>query len=233
MDKNSNLYLVSYAAIMTIIVAVMLSAISEVLKAPQQKNELLAQKKDILKSVGMDTVQDIEAYYAQHIKGIVINDKGEELEGIDELSINLKNEYAKPDPDKRRYPLFIYNGPGGEEYYIVPLRGFGLWGAIWGYVALENDLNTVKGVAFDHESETPGLGAEIKTDWFQQQFVGKKIFDGDQFVGVIVKKGKIDDPSHEVKSISGATMTSNGLTKMIQDGLKVYLPYFEKLKKES
>lgn len=219
---------------MTIIVAVLLSAISEVLKAPQEKNELLAQKTDILKSVGMDEVPDIETFYAKNIDGIVINNKGEVIEGLDPLSINLKVENAKKDAASRNYPLFIFNNPAGKKNYIVPVRGFGLWGAIWGYVALEDDLNTIKGVAFDHESETPGLGAEIKTDWFQKQFVGKKIFDNDDhFVGVIVKKGRIDDPTHEVKSISGATMTSNGVTKMLQDGLKAYLPYFEKLKKTS
>ncbi len=218
---------------MTIIVAVLLSAISEVLKEPQQKNELLAQKNDILKSVGMDTVPDIETFYAQNIEGMVINDKGEILEGLDPLSINLKVEAAKKDPATRNYPLFVFNNPAGSKNYIIPVRGFGLWGPIWGYVALEDDLNTIKGVAFDHETETPGLGAEIKTDWFQAQFVGKKIFDNDQFVGVVVKKGRIDDPSHEVKSISGATLTSNGVTAMLRDGLKAYLPYFEKLKKTS
>ncbi len=219
---------------MTIIVAVLLSAISEVLKAPQQKNELLAQKNDILKSVGMDTVPDIETFYAENIEGIVINNKGDILEGLDPLSVNLKVEASKKDPASRNYPLFIFNNPGGSKNYIVPVRGFGLWGAIWGYVALEEDLNTIKGVAFDHESETPGLGGEIKTDWFQNQFVGKRIFDkNEQFVGIIVKKGRIDDPNHEVKSISGATLTCNGVTEMLRDGLKAYLPYFEKLKKTS
>jgi len=115
----------------------------------------------------------------------------------------------------------------------VPLRGKGLWDAIWGYVALESDLNTIKGITFDHKGETAGLGAEITTDWFKNRFVGERIFnESEELVGVIVTKGytanKVGD--NRVNSISGATITGDGVTDMLQERLSRYLPYFNQKK---
>jgi Na+-transporting NADH:ubiquinone oxidoreductase subunit C len=128
--------------------------------------------------------------------------------------------------------LYVANY-AGETYYIVPLRGKGLWDAIWGYVALESDLNTIKGITFDHKGETAGLGAEITTDWFKNRFVGERIFnESEELVGVIVTKGytanKVGD--NRVNSISGATITGDGVTDMLQERLSRYLPYFNQKK---
>lgn len=121
-----------------------------------------------------------------------------------------------------------------QVFYIIPVRGKGLWGPIWGYIALEGDMNTVYGVSFGHKSETPGLGAEIETVKFQQQFNGKKIFDQDgDFVSIkAVKGGALPDNIHGVDAVSGATITSDGVTEMFRRTLSNYIPYFKKTKSQ-
>ncbi len=114
---------------------------------------------------------------------------------------------------------------------MVPVRGKGLWGPIWGYMALESDLNTISGAVFDHKGETPGLGAEINTDWFQEPFTGKTIFDeSGKFVSITVVKGGADpsDP-HGVDGISGGTITSKGLEEMLADCLAGYVNHFQEI----
>ena len=116
----------------------------------------------------------------------------------------------------------------GSEFYVIPLRGAGLWDAIWGYIALDQDLNTIKGVVFDHKGETPGLGAEITQAWFQERFHDKKIEDASgDFVGVSVLKSGSQGNDNAVDAISGATITSRGVEDMIKERLAHYLPYFK------
>ena len=121
----------------------------------------------------------------------------------------------------------------GTNYYVIPLRGSGLWDAIWGYVAIKEDLNTIEGVIFDHKGETAGLGAEITTDWFQNSFENEKIKnDQGDIVGVEVKKGYgggNDKSDNQVNAISGATITGDGVTKMMKERLSKYKPFFQKL----
>ena len=129
----------------------------------------------------------------------------------------------------RVYPLYIYENDG-QQFYIVSVYGKGLWDAIWGNIALKSDLNTIAGVSFDHKGETPGLGAEIKDNpAFGAEFKGKTLFDGTDFVSVAVVKGK-GKGMHEVDGISGATVTSVGVSDMIDEGMQPYLPYLENLK---
>ena len=119
------------------------------------------------------------------------------------------------------------------KYYIVPLRGAGLWDAIWGYIALEDDMTTIKGAVFDHKGETAGLGAEITQQWFQDRFKGEKIYDAEGvLVGINVSKTNndpqgADKEDHEVDAISGATITGDGVTDMISERLAHYTPYFK------
>ncbi len=132
-------------------------------------------------------------------------------------------------------PIYKVN-KDGEIIYIFPLLGTGLWGPIWGNIALSDDLNTIVGVTFDHKGETPGLGSEIITDDFTNQFIGKKIFDdNNQFTSIIVKKGGVktlaqDQQIHGVDAISGGTITCNGVNDMLKDVIESYLPYIEKQK---
>ena len=119
----------------------------------------------------------------------------------------------------------------GESYFVVPMEGNGLWGAIWGYISIDKaDCNTVKGVVFDHASETAGLGAEITKPKFRDQFKGKQIFEGDTFTSVEVVKGSANGSNHGVDGISGSTKTCNGVTEMLNKCLSGYTKYFQSLK---
>ncbi len=131
-------------------------------------------------------------------------------------------------------PLYISNIDGSEKY-IIPLRGTGLWGPIWGYISLDNDMNTVYGAVFDHKAETPGLGAEINRDFFEKPFNGKRIFnlEGDFVSIAVVKGGAKENDYHGVDGISGGTITSDGVTAMLKERLDKYLPYFENKMKEN
>lgn len=226
MDKNSNLYIIMYAAVLTVTVAVVLSLISESLKEPQARNELLDRKTEILKSVGKADVEDIEGFFAERIDGKVINASGEIVDTVQAIDVVLAQEAKKP-ADQRLYPFYIYTADDRTEKYIIPMRGSGLWGPIWGNIALNSDLETIAGVSFGHESETPGLGAEITTDDYQGQFPGLSLYRNGQFVGIESKKGELRYPQNQVPVISGATITADGVSAMIRSDLSNYLEYFK------
>lgn len=134
---------------------------------------------------------------------------------------------------ERNLPVYVCSHENGNTYYILPMRGKGLWGPVWGYVALENDLNTIYGTVFDHSKETPGLGAEITESWFEKSFVGKRLFDDQQnFKSVqVVKSGSGKEPLHNVDAITGGTITSKGLEAMVFDCLEAYVPFMTKNRK--
>jgi Na+-transporting NADH:ubiquinone oxidoreductase subunit C len=220
-----------YAAVMVIIAAAILSGAAIVLKKPQQKNVEIEKKSNILTSVnkGLDAgnVEDkttyIETEYAKYItNSYVVNSKGDKLEG-NAFTVDLHKELAKPE-DQRNLPVFECRDDDGTIKYVLPVRGKGLWGPIWGYVALENDMNTVYGANFDHKGETPGLGAEINQKAFSDPFTGKKIFDETgNFVSIqVVKGGATPGDIHGVDAISGGTITSKGLEDMLKDNLSLY-----------
>ena len=196
--KASNLYTFIYASVMVIIVAAVLSFAATKLKPYQEKNIAIAKKLDILKSVKLgDEVNDapdkdsyIEELFDKYIpESLVVNGKGEVLSGIDAFDIKIKEQLDK-DPAEMTLPVFVCIKDNGVTNYIFPVYGKGLWGPIWGYIAMEEDLISIYGVTFDHKAETPGLGAEINRDFFMDQFKGKKIFDqSDKFVSVKVVKG--------------------------------------------
>ena len=239
MKNFSNTYIFLFAAGMVIIVASFLSFISESLKPYQARNVEIEKKQDILGSVrmseGVATATDkntyVEEQYAKFIrKSLVVNSKGEVVEGLDAFLVtdNLKEEMKKP-PEGRNLPLFLFTDEQGEVKYIIPVRGKGLWGPIWGYVALDDDFNTIYGAVFDHKGETPGLGAEIREEWFEQEFQGKNLYDENgKFVSVeVVKGGTSDDNPYGVDAISGGTITSKGLQNMIFDNILPYDAFFK------
>lgn len=220
---------------MTVISAVLLAMSSEGLKPFQDANVALEKRTNILASVkrkGLDK-KSINDIYSKQVQELVINSKGDVLDGEKAFGIVLKEELAKHDAD-RKLPLYIYTEKDGSKYYVLPTQGTGLWGPIWGYVSVTSDFNTVYGAFFDHKGETPGLGAEIGNEPFQEQFTGKKILDeNNQFVSVrVFKKGTSGSTAkvNYVDGISGGTITSKATDKMISDWLKLYLPYFEKSK---
>lgn len=233
-NTNSNGYTITYVAVMTVIVAVCLALAATGLKEKQDYNVEIATKTDILKAVNMDKAGNIEEVFNDQIKQVVIDAEGNVKEGMDALTIDVKKESKKPVAE-RSLPLFIFTNKEGAKNYIIPLRGFGLWDEIWGYVALGSDMNAIVGVAFDHKAETPGLGAEIKDNpTFGEQFIGKTIFnESNDYTSVAVIKGELSDPEHQVHSISGATMTSTGVSNMLYKDITNYLAYFKKLRSNS
>ncbi len=237
MKSYSNTYIFIFSTVMVIIVATLLTFVSESLRPYQEKNIEVEKKLDILRSVNLagevnqvkDKARYVEEEYARNItKSLVINEAGELLEGEEAFTISMKEQLSKS-PEERKLPIFIYTSPEGKEINIVPLQGKGLWGPIWGYISFREDMSTVYGATFSHAKETPGLGAEIAQDFFQDQFIGKKIFDeGNKFVSVKVLKGGTDpDDPHAVDAISGGTITSVALQKMLYVCLGNYETYFK------
>ena len=226
MDVNKNSYTIGFAAVMVIIVAALLSSAAIGLKPFQDKNIEQEKKQNILKSVGVEVCREqAEVIYSDYIKQqLVLNSKGEIKEGKSAFDVNLAKELKK-DIKVQDLPLYIAE-VDGETKYIIPLRGKGLWGPIWGFISLNDDLNTISAAVFAHKSETPGLGAEINTAKFQNPFTGKTIFDGIEFTSVAVVK-VIDNEKNQVNGISGGTITSVGVSKMIEERLEKYLPYFK------
>ncbi|MCL1821868.1 MAG: NADH:ubiquinone reductase (Na(+)-transporting) subunit C [Prolixibacteraceae bacterium] len=223
MNKNSNTYTFIYASVMVIIVAAVLSVAATVLKPLQTDNQNIEKMQNILASVNINaTAAEAKEVYAQRItKSYVVNSKGEEVQG-DAFNIDLKVEKAKPLAN-RALPVFECKTDEGVKY-IFPMRGAGLWGPLWGYVSLNDDLNTIYGANFSHEGETPGLGAEISTSAFQGMFKGKTIFDASgKLVSIIVAKSNENAPAaHKVDAISGGTITSKGLQQMLLEDFQSY-----------
>jgi Na+-transporting NADH:ubiquinone oxidoreductase subunit C len=232
MNVNKNSYTIGFASVMVIIVAALLAYTSISLTPYQDRNIELEKKQNILQSVGVEVERDnSEIIYSQYIKEeLILDDKGNVLDGS-AFDVDLGVEVKKNIADQK-LPLYISILEDSSRCFIIPLRGKGLWGPIWGYIALKEDVNTVFGAVFAHKSETPGLGAEINQSFFQEPFSDKKIFNSDdEFVSITVIKGGAPDGSmHAVDGISGGTITSDGVTDMIKERVSRYLPYIEKNK---
>ena len=240
MRSFSNTYIFVFSLIMVTIVAVLLSFVSMQLKPRQEMNIQIEKKQDVLRSVGkaenVAEVDDKDSYINEEFATFITDSYVVDYEGnrveADAFAVmlGLDAEIRKP-REERNYPVFVYSENGGEKKYVVPVRGKGLWGPIWGYVALGPDLNTIAGAVFDHKSETPGLGAEINTGWFQAPFEGKTIFDENgNFVSVEVAKGGADPNSkHQVDAISGGTITSKALEEMLKDCMEGYVAHFKEI----
>ena len=244
-DKNS--YTILFSVIMVLVVGTLLAGISQVLKPTIDANKEIEKMQNILFAMGITDAEDsnefvpaneVEAIFEKYIGDQLYIVKGAEATKSSEaFKIEVKTEGDKVKQDanyQRKMPLFI-GEKEGDKFYIVPVRGNGLWDAIWGYIALDKNL-VVQGAFFDHKAETPGLGANIKEPFFRDDFAGEKIFDASgKFKGIAVIKGNGDPKNlrkddNAVDAMAGATITGNGVTTMIKKGLKMYLPYFETIK---
>lgn len=226
MDANKNSYTFSFAAVMVVLVATLLSVAAISLKPFQDKNVEAEKKQNILTTLGIEVSrEDAAKVYKEKItSSYVLNSEGTVVDG-DAFTVDLGVELKKP-VDQQVFPVFE-GEKNGQKSYILPMRGKGLWGPIWGYLALEEDMSTISGAVFDHKSETPGLGAEISLGWFQEPFIGKTIFDGKEFKSIkVVKGGAKEDDMHGVDGISGGTITSDGVSDMLDERLSKYLPFF-------
>ena len=238
MNRDSNKHTYIFAVLMVLSVAFVLSLTSESLKDLQNANVKKEKMQNILSSVGINVTRDeSEDLYMDYIsEELSLKSDGTIDDDIDAFDINLALE-VKKDSETQRFPLYIANVEN-EKFYVIPLRGAGLWAEIWGYIALKEDINTIKGVSFDHKSETAGLGAEITEDWFIDSFTDEKINDSQgNFVGVYLTKSNNDPRNedkmdNEVDAISGATITGDGVSDMIIERVQNYLPYFNNISNE-
>jgi Na+-transporting NADH:ubiquinone oxidoreductase subunit C len=232
MKEFSSKYIFGFASAMVIIVAVFLSLAATMLQPRQLKNLEVDKKKSMLESIRVQsTAETAEEMYDKFItESFVLNSEGQVVEGVDAFDVDLRVEQRKP-LDQQYLPVFRAHSEDGDSLIILPLQGKGLWGPIWGYISLRSDMNTIYGVTFDHKAETPGLGAEINTSWFEDMFTDKRIFEGEKFTSVEVRKGGArEDNPHAVDGISGGTITSKGLERMLEEGLGKYNEYLLKNK---
>lgn len=235
MNRDSNGYTFLFATIMVVVVASILAFLATFLKPMQSENMKNEKMQNILSTIGVTGIsrEEAQAKYDEFIKDAkALKSDGSVDESAKAFDIDLKNELKKP-VDQQRFPIYIAEKEG-SKFYIIPLRGAGLWDAIWGYIALKDDFNTIKGVSFDHKGETPGLGAEIKQEWFLKKFENEKIFNANgELVGVTVRKGNNDDVNkddNKVDAISGATITGDGVTNMIIERLTHYKVFIDNQK---
>ena len=247
-NTDSNQYTILFAIGMVVIVGSLLAFTASSLKPNIAENERMEKQQNILYVMGVNkngandivfvSTDKVAAEFSKYIsKQLIINPDGTAEESARAFKINVKKEQAKAkNGGTRALPLFIGEREG-QSYYIILIRGKGLWDAIWGYVALDEDM-VVQGAFFDHAAETPGLGANIKQRYFMDDFIGEKLLSstGD-FIGITVAKGNNDPKNiikddYEVDALAGATITGDGVSAMIKTDLKLYLPYFQNLKNQ-
>ena len=251
-NTDSNTYTVLFAIGMVLVVGSLLAFTASYFNPTITLNKKLEKQQNILFAMGVNeatlsgnaddatsfvSTDKVTAEFDKYITTQLVIEGDKATEDKEAYLIDIKKESDQVKSDAsyvRKLPLFI-GEKDEEKFYIVPMRGVGLWDAIWGFVALKEDLKTVKGVFFDHKGETPGLGANIKEPFFYQDFADELIYSGDQFKGIVVAKGNADPKNedktdNEVDAIAGATITGDGVTVMIKKDLAMYLPYFNTLK---
>jgi len=235
--KNKYVFILT----ITVVCSLLLSLVSEVLKERQDKNIAIDRKKNILSAVGVDitefSILDIDQYFIDNIDTLIITPEGSLIDNISIESLleqeNSQTGEIKYFNQKQDEFLPIYTEKISKAI-ILPVSGKGLWGSLYGYFALDSDnFSTVKGITFYRHKETPGLGAEISEKWFQSNFIGKEIYDNNILTSINVTKAGLANKAalHEVDGISGATITSNGVTNLLKRDLKRYEPYFIQNKK--
>ena len=219
-NTNSNVYTICYAAVMVIIVAFLLAFVASALKETQDANVANDTKGQILSALGYDKATvDVGAIYAEKVKDNVLeNGELTPYEGKFNTSYGALIKNGE---------LHVFTGTtaNGEKAYVIPVVGRGLWGGLWGYIAVNEAKDKVLGTYFYHESETAGLGARISEKWFQDQFIGKPVFGEDGKVALTVVKAGAAQQENEVDGVTGATLTSNGVAAMVKDGLTAYTDF--------
>ncbi len=241
---DGNGYTVIFAVVMVFIVGALLAFLASSLKPNIDENKRIEKQQNILYAMGVnDNDESSAVFVSKDIAGEKFNEfitkqiviEGDKISENDEAYlIDVKKEKDKAKNGKtRRLPLFV-GQKEGKTFYVAPIRGKGLWDAIWGYVALDENM-VVQGAYFDHKGETPGLGANIKQRYFMDDFIGEHLLDSEgNFKGITVAKGNNDPKNeektdYEVDAIAGATITGDGVSAMIKSDLKLYMPYFKNL----
>ncbi|PWJ42840.1 NADH:ubiquinone reductase (Na(+)-transporting) subunit C [Sediminitomix flava] len=257
--QQSNGYVIGFAVAMTVIIGGLLATVKVVLKERQDTEIALDTKKQILQAVGVtgDDKQALAAIYKERIQSVVVNAQGEQVSDFgakspEDVSVQAnwkvmkKQVAALKGGDKKasidytsvndvNLPIFKFMKEGSKtevEAYILPVYGYGLWNDIWGYVAMNPDMKTIKGAVFGHAGETPGLGARMSDADVQDRYQGKSIVENGKISPVLMMKGEgntgISD--NEVDGMSGATLTRDGLNEMMVNYLNLYEPYMQKIR---
>ncbi len=233
MNKQSNTYTILYIIVLVLVVGSALALTAMALKPRQLDNAAADKKRQILASVHVTTnASDVATTFDKYITDqFIVNAEGQKT-GDDAFAVDVATQTKVP-ADRRELPVYVCTLPdNGAVKYILPVYGAGLWGPIWGYVALDADASTVYGAYFAHQGETPGLGAEIEKPAFCDSFMGKEMFKGDRYLPVtVVKAGQkpLGDEDY-VDAVSGGTITSKGVAAMLTDCLTPYRNYLETLR---
>lgn len=247
MEKRTdkNIYTIIFAIGMVLVVGSLLAFVASSLKPKITENKRIEKQQNILYAMGIHENEEgsvafvsddkVSDEFTKYIKQQLVVSGSSATEDMEAYLIDVKKEQAKiKNGEERRLPLFV-GEKSGEKFYIVPIRGKGLWDAVWAYVAMNEDM-VIQGAYFDHQAETAGLGANIKERFFMDDFIGEHLLDeAGNFVGVDISKSN-NDPlnndktDNQVDAIAGATITGDGVAAMIRKDLKLYLPYFKTLK---
>jgi len=250
MSKESNAYIITFAVIMIVVIAATLGFAKEFLKESQTQAVNLDTQKQILSAIVPlsdvgETGEQVNAYYAKHIESIAVDVNGDEKkvnedgEQIIPEKVSIRKEFKKKDKAEKILPVFKFKDDAGKVIaYILPVYGNGLWDNIWGYIALEPDMKTVKGAVFDHQGETPGLGARIADDDIESRYAGKTIYNdkGELGIEMIKGEGNVEPGSlegYKVDGMSGATITGRGVNDMLKNYFTLYENYMQKVKKSA
>ena len=243
---DSNLYTIIFAIVMVLIVGSVLAFFASSLKPNIDENKRIEKQQNILYAMGVNENDDSNANFVstdvagkeftKYIKKQIIIQGDKITEDGKAYLIDVKKQQTLAKEGKqRKLPLFI-GEKDGKTFYIAPIRGKGLWDAIWAYISMDENM-VVQGAYFDHKGETAGLGANIKQRFFMDDFIGEHLLSANgNFKGIAVSKGNndpknLDKTDNEVDAIAGATITGNGVSAMIKDELRLYIPYFKTLKK--
>ena len=241
-NTEKNTYTIAFAAVMVVIVGALLAFMASALSAKINENERLEKQQNILYAMGVNEnegagsvsfigTDKVAEAFNTYIKEQIILEGDKITKDPNAYLIDLKKEETNAKAGKtRKLPVFI-GEKDNKEFYIIPMRGKGLWDAIWGFVALDKNM-IVQGVYFDHKGETPGLGANIKQRYFMDDFIGESIINNGNYVGIKVAKGN-NDPTNETKddnevdALAGATITGDGVSAMIKQSISLYKPFLQ------
>ena len=245
LNTEKNTYTLLFAVGLVVIVGTLLAAIDSSLKDKIRINKILEKQQNILYAIGINenegnsvnfiAADKAEKEFNKYITKQIYIQGDQVIEDDKAYLIDVKKQkaLAKDPSHKRKLPLFIAN-KDGRNLYVAPIRGKGLWDAIWAYVSVDENM-IIRGIYFDHKAETPGLGANIKQRFFMDDFIGESLLDMQgNFKGVTVSKTNLDPKNedkydNEVDAIAGSTITGDGVTAMIRSDLSLYQPYFNSL----
>ncbi len=244
-NTEKNTYTVVFAIVMVIIVGSILAFLASGLSEKIKENERFEKQQNILYAMGVNENEDegsvnfiptdrVEEAFSKYITQQWIIEGEEMTQDEEAYLIDLKKQItAAKNGNTPKLPVFI-GEKEGKKFYIIPMYGKGLWDAIWGFIALNEEM-VVQGVYFDHKAETPGLGANIKQRYFMDDFEGESILDGNRYAGIKVAKGN-NDPVNQIKddnevdALAGATITGNGVSAMIRESVNLYKDYLETIR---